>query len=466
MATQIASQIEKHGTQITFGSEPALILAAEERDWVGMNVLADHLLEDTRTQPLGVIMGAWSLALQDQGDAGLARLHELNRPNQNEPSYEELSQRAMLNEYLGRTEDSLAAARLILDDEISDIAVVINMAGLMARQGEVDAAVKFLNQQLSQFFDRKMIITALKEGTSPLLTPPRLNDYLALAVLDASSDQKTHRINIVARLHLARRLAPNNQRIIYLLGLNFRDIGDDRRAEAYHQLIAENSPWKMPSVFLKAQHLSWEEQNAEQAKILFDDLTARHADNPAIWSQAGEAARRRDDYDAALIAYDQAIALVPNSAELHYHRGIVLDIIDHNDDAEVALRQSIKFDPNNAHALNYLGYLLLEEGGNTNEALGFIRTAIEQQPKNGYFVDSLGWGYFKLEQYEQAVFHLEQAVILEPVDPIITDHLGDAYLKLGRTREAVFQWQRALVLDPDVEIRDSIETKIKETTIP
>lgn len=459
-AAEVASQMEKRDAQVSFGSEPALILAAEEGDWIGMNVLADNLLQDSSSQPLGVVMGAWGLALQDQGDAGLTRMLELNRPGQEGPPYALFSQSAMLNEFLRRPQDALAAARLAVDHQTPNIAMVISMAGLMARQGQVEEAKALLDQRLGSFFDKTMILGQLTDGTSPLLTPPSLNSLLAEAVLEASTAHQDQRISMKARLHLAHRLDPGNDRIIYLLGLSFRDLNEYDKAEGHHQLIPPTSPWWMPSIFLKARHLSQKDQDPQQAKQLFDDLTAANAGNASIWKQAGDAARRRDDYTAAIAAYDKALTLAPDNARLHYRRGVALDMIDRDDEAEAALRRAIELNPRDAYALNYLGYWMLEEGGDTNEALGFIRTAIEQQPQNGFFMDSLGWGYYRLGQFRQAVLYLERAVALEPADPIITDHLGDAYFERGRLREAVFQWRRALDLDPDDDLRALINAKV------
>jgi Flp pilus assembly protein TadD len=77
-----------------------------------------------------------------------------------------------------------------------------------------------------------------------------------------------------------------------------------------------------------------------------------------------------------------------------------------------------------------------------------IETAAAARPDNGAIVDSLGWVYFQLGRYADAVIELERAASLEPVDPTINDHLGDAYWAVGRPIEARFQWQRALSFDP------------------
>ena len=73
-----------------------------------------------------------------------------------------------------------------------------------------------------------------------------------------------------------------------------------------------------------------------------------------------------------------------------------------------------------------------------------ITKAANLRPDDGYIIDSLGWVYFKLQKFDQAIEPLEKAVELLPEDPTINDHLGDAYWKVGRKHEARFQWSRAL----------------------
>ena len=67
-----------------------------------------------------------------------------------------------------------------------------------------------------------------------------------------------------------------------------------------------------------------------------------------------------------------------------------------------------------------------------------IKRAVEQRADDGYIVDSLGWAYYRLGNFEEAVKHLERAVELKPEDPTINDHLGDAYWRVGRVLEARF----------------------------
>ncbi len=90
-----------------------------------------------------------------------------------------------------------------------------------------------------------------------------------------------------------------------------------------------------------------------------------------------------------------------------------------------------------------------------------IHTAVRQRPNDGYIIDSLGWVYYRLGNYEKAVLELERAVQIRPDDPIINDHLGDAYWQVGRKLEAKFQWKRALNLKPEAKVEGDIRNKLQ-----
>src|SRR5659263_491895 len=94
--------------------------------------------------------------------------------------------------------------------------------------------------------------------------------------------------------------------------------------------------------------------------------------------------------------------------------------------------------------------------------MDMIKRAVQQRPDDGYIVDSLGWGYFRIGNYEEAVKNLERAIELKPEDPTINDHLGDGYWRIGRILEAKFQWAHARDLKPDPEDVPKIEAKLRD----
>ena len=96
-----------------------------------------------------------------------------------------------------------------------------------------------------------------------------------------------------------------------------------------------------------------------------------------------------------------------------------------------------------------------------------IRKAVEMEPENAAFIDSLGWFYFKKGEHEKALKELLRAAEnLKPDDAVVFDHIGDAYLALGKTPEALLYWQKALALEKEnKKISEKIEvTKQKVTS--
>ena len=468
-AADLASAAQHLDHSLNFGSEPALVLALHAEDWVGALAVADLLLEDSASQPIGVVIGAWALAFQDRGDAGLTRLLELARDDQTDPPAAIFTQSALITEYLGRSQDALAAANMALDHPNLSITSLVSMIGILARHGKLEDAKLITRQRLGSYFNIDKIIRELNENTSPLLKIPNLQTALAEAYIDATNVPTEIRISRLARAHAAAYIAPEFDKINYILGLYYRDLNQIGRSAMHHGRIDAKSIWFQPAQFLKARRLGANPETYDDGMAIFDQLVAQDSNNAELWKQKGHTARRQEFYKLALSAYEQALLLAPDDAKLHYYVAIAHDRLNQKPEAEKALRQSLILDGGDAYALNYLGYWLLEEGGDPEEALNFIRSAIEKQPQNGYFMDSLGWGYYKLGRLRQALTFMERAVVLRPNDPLITDHLGDVYAAIGRQREAVYQWQRALVLLGDNPSNkdlsaDGINKKISDMT--
>ena len=89
-----------------------------------------------------------------------------------------------------------------------------------------------------------------------------------------------------------------------------------------------------------------------------------------------------------------------------------------------------------------------------------IKKAIEIEPNDAFIIDSLGWAYFLLGNYDDATKVLEKALNILPFDATINNHLGDAYWKVGRKKEALSQWKKVLVYDPKFEYRKKVMKKI------
>ena len=111
-------------------------------------------------------------------------------------------------------------------------------------------------------------------------------------------------------------------------------------------------------------------------------------------------------------------------------------------------------------ALNYLGYMLADQNTKLDEAFGYIKRALDIDPTNGAYLDSIGWAYFRLGKYELAEENLVKASQKINTDPTVHDHLGDLYQKTGRLKLAATHWERALV-----EWNRTIAAEVDQTDI-
>ena len=132
------------------------------------------------------------------------------------------------------------------------------------------------------------------------------------------------------------------------------------------------------------------------------------------------------------------------------------------DKADEYLTKALELSNRNPNVLNYIGYMYLTNDKDIDDAVKMILDAYNQYSYEGHIIDSLGWVFFRLGEYDKAIAYLEQAADMNPANAVICDHLGDAYWFGGRKNEAVFQWQHALVLKEDA---DSIDHKIIQKKI-
>ena len=156
-------------------------------------------------------------------------------------------------------------------------------------------------------------------------------------------------------------------------------------------------------------------------------------------------------FQKSIEIYKEILKKDRKSIDARYYMAMVYDARGDTSQAEKYLREYIRLKPDESDAYNYLGYMLIENDMKFKEALGFIKKAVEKEPENGAFRDSLGWAYFKLGNLDNAIAELEKAAELIPDDSDVRVHLGEAYLKKGGdfTRKAIAQWEKALEIMPN-----------------
>lgn len=162
----------------------------------------------------------------------------------------------------------------------------------------------------------------------------------------------------------------------------------------------------------------------------------------------GLAYLQQEQFDKSAEVFQEGIRHNPKNADLHFNLGTAYDKLNRFDDVVRAMETAIKLDPHHADALNYLGYSYADRGIKIDQALSLTKQAVALKPDNGYYIDSLGWAYFKSGQLSEALAELQKAAALVGDDPVIYEHLGDIYAKQERYSDAREAWLHALELDP------------------
>jgi tetratricopeptide (TPR) repeat protein len=179
----------------------------------------------------------------------------------------------------------------------------------------------------------------------------------------------------------------------------------------------------------------------------------------------GEAAEQLDKADALATKPEEKVSVL-------FLRGESYDRQKMYDKAEAEFRKALAIDPQNAGVLNYLGYMLADQGQKLPEALKLIRHAVDLEPQNGAYLDSLGWVYFKSGQYAEAEENLRKANERINTDPTVHDHLGEVYEKTGKLKQAVAQWERSMTeyahslpADADPEDVQKVQHKLENARV-
>ncbi len=349
----------------------------------------------------------------------------------------------------------------------------------LRRRGKGREATEIYQTFLKNWADDAMVRAALEETKrrpdgkpKPFIASARDGMAEALYQVAAWQLDREQLFNALMYSHLSLWLKPGMHEARLLLG-RLEELGGrlKQALAAYDRIPADHALY--PTARLLMAQVHYRLKQPEKAIAVLRALVRRDPENFRAWIVLGDMLRGQKRWTQAEEAYTNAIRLVEKQGmrrwQLYYNRGIVRERARKWELAEKDLRTALKLDPNQPSVLNYLGYSLIDRGERLKEGLELVQRALQLSPMDAYIIDSLGWAYFRLGRYreavrelERAVFHLDEATANpRPDDPVINDHLGDAYWMAGRRLEARFQWRHALENDPDSALRKNILRKLE-----
>jgi len=372
----------------------------------------------------------------------------------------------------GQTDAALEQYKVIVEADPSDAQTYMRIAEIERRNGKFDQAMD-----------------SLKKATA--IVPDSLEVQYNIAVIDEAQGKYDDAVPILTQLlqkteHSEDQysIADKNNRAVFLerLGTIYReankyqlavetfrrmlDLGDENAVRGYQQIIdtyRDNKQWQLATnvaeeaakKFPNDRDLQMvaaaQEADMGSAGPAIEHVKSLLKDSPAddqrVYIALAQMYSRVKQWPEAEENINKAIELSTKPEDRDYAFFVAGSIYERQkkyDKAEEAFHKVLADDPKNAQALNYLGYMLADRDTRLEEALGYIRRAVALDPQNGAYLDSLGWAYYKMGNYDLAEENLRRASERINNDPTVHDHLGELYMKTGRLKLAAANWERSL----------------------
>lgn len=413
------------------------------------------------------LMDAWAAA--GTGDVKSAMDDLKDVPAQGGTDTLAAYHRALILDLAGDQQGADAAYRAALPDKNPGPRVVDAYGRFLERSGRKADAAAFYAKYADDDGLAPIVEDAqqrMAKGTIPdrLITSANEGAAEALFGIASSLTDATSADIAILYLRFALSMAPDLDLAKIVLADRFESLEKYQDAIDVYRTVNVSSPYAPAA----AVQVAVDETRVGDNKKAIEDLemlTKALPDDVTAWTALGDAYRGAERYQDAANAYDAAVKALGTAGAkdwpLFYARAVSEERSQHWDMAEKDLQTALKLSPDQPQVLNYLGYSWVDRGENLTQALAMLEKARALSPFDGYIVDSVGWAYYKVGRYKDAMKTLEDAVLLVPGDPTINDHLGDAYWQVGRKLDAHFQWSHALAFGATDDEKTQIQKKLE-----
>ena len=373
----------------------------------------------------------------------------------------------------GQTDAALEQYQIVAEANPEDAKTYVRIAEIYRRKGKFDLALENLKKAGSMVQDSVEVsynVAAVYQAQGRYDEAAQVLQDLLKKTEKAdgnyTQEDKDNRAVFLERLGTIDRDNNNDTAAIEAFR-KMLPLGDDNAKRGYQQIIdtyREQKQWQQATDVAKealaklpkdqdlkmvyaAQlaDMGQPDVGLQQVKALLKG-TPEDREVYIALSQMYSRLKRWQEADEALNKAEQLSTKQEDKQYVYFLRGSIYERQKEYGPAEEMFRKVLAIDPQNTMTLNYLGYMLADRGAKLDEALTLIKKAVDLDPTNGAYLDSLGWAYFKLGKYDQAEDNLNKASRSQHMgaDPTVQDHLGDLYQKTGRLKLAAAHWERAL----------------------
>lgn len=265
----------------------------------------------------------------------------------------------------------------------------------------------------------------------------------------------------ITELNLVLAGDPQNAQALYFLALCLTRLNQIDAAYDAYARIPEASPYYVDGLAARGALLRRMNRLGDAETLLRSALTINPEDTYLRRTLALVVADQ-NRLDEAVIVMEDALKLTPEDASLTYVLANIYERAGQWQKGIELMEEVLVKEPKNADALNFIGYTLVERGGDLARAEDLLKHAVKLRPNDGYIADSYGWLLYKRGKYREAVHELKRAHELIPDEAVVAEHVGDCQRALGRKDDARLMYQRALELFPEPALRSQLMEKLRE----
>ena len=317
--------------------------------------------------------------------------------------------------------------------------------------------------QSKNWIDKNML-SKFKDSFSCKNEQDILSEFFFLIGNLYSSEKNIEKSNFY--LNISNNLNPKFKLNLSLLAENYYSLKNYKEVSKILRSFNKNDDlYYWFKIKKKTQIISIKENDDEALNFLFSRLKKIDSLSIKILYDTANIAKKFEKFEISIDYYNKILSKVEYNSLLYsdivYRRGGSLERIGEHVKSDKDLLKALEINPNNAYILNYLAYAWLERSYRTEDAMKMLKKAYQIKKDDPFILDSVGWAYYLINNFNKAEEFLRRAIELMPNDPILRDHYGDILWKLDRKLQAKYFWKSVLSLkDVDKETIENINIKL------
>ena len=484
----------KEAQRIDSGSEEVVLsmarLYTEQGDLVSAaKVIADVPVDDRSARMDFALAGIYD-QLKKPKDAAAAYRATLEQDPDNTDAKRGLANSLAAD---GQTDAAAKVFADLLSTDPQDAQSLIREADLQRQQGHYEQALSTLKKasalvsdNLELEYNEALCYDALGRYDDAVKTLKGMLTATVATDGKYSDQDRGNRVLFLDRLGIVENEsghtaeAADAYQQMMALGGDAQARGSDGLIDTYrdaHDWVAATKAAAAAAVALPDNHevqLAYARQLADSGKVeeAIKLANAQLKQTPAdreVYFTIADIDVRAKRWKEASVALDKVESLSTkpeDKAFLFYYRGSVAERQKLFDQAEEEFKKGLLLDPQSAAIDNDYGYMLADRGVRLDDAVAMIKKAVDFDPQNGAYLDSLAWAYYKQGQYALAEDYARKAVARLGTDPAVLDHLGEIYAKSGKLQMAVVEWEKSIAeyatsLPPEADPTDVAKVQHK-----